>query len=259
LRNLRETQASLIEAEKLAALGSLVAGVAHEINTPVGNCLTVASSLERKVEAFALQVARGDIRRSALNQFVGLAREASAQLVSNLIRAAELVHTFKQVVTDQHSSERRAFDVGELTQQVLVGLGRELRNRNIRLSLECEADLVMRSYPGAYGQLLNNLILNSIIHGFPGRSEGEIDLRLRAFGADFVEIVVSDNGQGMSSEVKRQAFDPFFTTRRNHGSTGLGLHIVHSIVVDRLGGRLALESEPGVGTKVLCMLPRSSP
>jgi PAS domain S-box-containing protein len=257
LQHLRETQASLIEAEKLAALGRLVAGVAHEINTPVGIGLTVASSLQHRYEAFATEVRRGDIRRSALNEFLEAVRNASVQLVANLNRASELVQSFKQVADDRGRLERRHFEVGELTEQVLVGLRPELRKRGLALEVVCEPDLKMDSLPGPYGLVLGNLVLNSIMHAFPDGEQGTISFRARSVGNDEVEIVLADNGCGMSPQIRRQAFDPFFTTRRHQGATGLGLHIVHSMVVDRLEGRLALTSEPGAGTTVRLILPRS--
>jgi signal transduction histidine kinase len=251
------TQASLIEAEKLAALGRLVSGVAHEINSPVGISLTVASSLRHRYETFAAEVAQGEIRRSALKEFVDGVRDASSQLVANLVRAADLVQSFKQVAADRSRLERRRFDVGELTDQVLIGLRPELRNRGLVLDVSCEPDLVMNSLPGPYGLVLSNLILNSIVHAFPDRRRGTITLRASAFGNEDVEIVISDDGCGMNPQTRRQAFDPFFTTRRHEGMTGLGLHIVHSMVVDRLEGRLALTSEPGAGTAVRLILPQS--
>jgi len=257
LEHLRETQASLIEAEKLAALGRLVAGVAHEINNPVGSSLTVASSLHRRYDVFAAEVGRGDIRRSHLNEFLDGVRDASVQLVANLNRASELVQSFKQVAADRSNLERRRFDVGELTGQVLIGLRPELRKRGLALDLSCEPDLVMDSLPGPYGLVLSNLVLNSIVHAYPDGTKGTIRLRAHGFGDHDVEIVLSDDGCGMSPQVRRQAFDPFFTTRRHEGATGLGLHIVHSMVVDRLEGRLALTSEPGAGTTVRLILPRS--
>jgi PAS domain S-box-containing protein len=257
LEHLRETQASLIEAEKLAALGRLVAGVAHEINTPVGISLTVASSLQRRYEAFATEIGRGDIRRSTLNEFLDVVRDASVQLVANLNRASELVQSFKQVAADRSRLERRRFEVGELTEQVLVSLRPELRKRGLTLDLVCEPGLSMNSLPGPYGLVLSNLVLNSITHAFPDGKQGNISCRARSFGNDAIEIVLSDDGCGMSPQIRRQAFDPFFTTRRHEGATGLGLHIVHSMVVDRLEGQLALTSEPGAGTTVRLILPRS--
>jgi PAS domain S-box-containing protein len=257
LEHLRETQASLIEAEKLAALGRLVAGVAHEINSPVGSSLTVASTLQRRYELFAAAVGRGEIRRSALNEFLGAVRDACVQLVGNLDRASDLVHSFKQVAADRSHLARRQFDVGELTEQVLVGLRPELRRRNLALDLACDPDLVMDSLPGPYGLVVSNLVLNCVVHAFPADRIGTIRVKAHAFGDQFVEIAVTDDGCGMSSQIRRQAFDPFFTTRRHEGATGLGLHIVHSMVVDRLEGRLTLVSEPGVGTTVQVILPRS--
>jgi PAS domain S-box-containing protein len=257
LEHLRETQASLIEAEKLAALGRLVAGVAHEINTPVGIGLTVASSLQRRYEAFAAELGTRDIRRSVLNEFLDVVRNASIQLVANLNRASELVQSFKQVAADRSRLERRRFEVGELTEQVLVGLRPELRKRGLTLDVVCQPDLSMDSLPGPYGLVLSNLVLNSIMHAFPHGEQGTITFKARLFGNDEVEIVLSDDGCGMSPQIRRQAFDPFFTTRRHEGATGLGLHIVHSMVVDRLEGRLALTSEPGAGTTVRLILPRS--
>ena len=259
LRNLRETQHSLIESEKLAALGRLVAGVAHEINNPIGTSLTVASALERKTARFAAEFAQGNLKRSSLNKFLEISREASSQLVANLNHAAELIQSFKQVATDRNYSERRAFDLRELTEQVAMSLRPGLGKKNLTLNVECQPDLMMNSYPGPYGQALTNLFLNSVEHAFPDDKGGTIDIKVQASGSDNVEILFSDNGCGMSHGIRRKAFDPFFTTRRDQGGTGLGLHIVYSIVTNCLGGRLNLDSQPGEGTKVQLFLPRVAP
>jgi PAS domain S-box-containing protein len=259
LQNLQETQNFLVEAKKLAALGRLVAGVAHEINNPVGTSLTVASSLERKTAMFAAEVALGNLKRSTLNEFIEISREASSQLVANLNRAAELIQSFKQVATDRDYSNQRIFDLGDLTEQVFLSLRSGLGKENLTLNVECQPDLTMNSYPGPYGQVLTNLFLNSVAHAFPDGKGGTVDIKVRASGEDNVEIHFSDDGCGMSLGVRRKAFDPFFTTRRDQGGTGLGLHIVHSIVTSCLGGRLSLDSEPGEGTKIQLVLPRVAP
>ncbi|HLX14847.1 MAG TPA: PAS domain S-box protein [Bradyrhizobium sp.] len=259
LRNLRETQNSLIEAEKLAALGRLVAGVAHEVNNPVGISLTVASSLERKAASFASEVARGEVRRSSLNEFLEASRDASSQLVANLNRAAELIASFKQVAADRNYSDQRTFDLADLTEQVVMSLRPGLRKHHLTLNVDCQPSLIMNSYPGPYGQVLTNLFLNSVAHAFPDGRAGTVDIRAREAGNDHVEIIFSDDGCGMSLDVRRRAFDPFFTTRRDQGGTGLGLHIVYSIVTNRLGGRLELDSEPGRGTQIRIVLPRVAP
>ncbi|MCA1456026.1 PAS domain S-box protein [Bradyrhizobium sp. BRP22] len=259
LRNLRETQNSLIEAEKLAALGRLVAGVAHEVNNPVGISLTVASALERKAATFAAQVERGELRRSSLNDFLATTSDASSQLVANLNRAAELIQSFKQVAADRNYSDQRTFDLGDLTEQVVMSLRPGLRKHNLTLNVDCQPNLIMNSYPGPYGQVLTNLFLNSVAHAFPDGKPGIVDIQVRSSGRDNVEVIFSDNGCGMSLDVRRRAFDPFFTTRRDQGGTGLGLHIVYSIVTTRLGGRLDLDSEPGGGTRIQMILPRTAP
>lgn len=259
LRNLRETQNSLIEAEKLAALGRLVAGVAHEVNNPVGISLTVASSLERKTALFGSEISRGDVRRSSLNEFLANCRDASSQLVANLNRAAELITSFKQVAADRNYSDQRTFDLADLTEQVVMSLRPGLRKRHLTLSVDCQPNLIMNSYPGPYGQVLTNLFLNSVAHAFPDGRPGSVDIKAREIDNDQVEVIFSDDGCGMSLDVRRRAFDPFFTTRRDQGGTGLGLHIVYSIVTSRLGGHLELDSEPGGGTRVRIILPRTAP
>ena len=259
LQNLRETQNWLIEAEKLAALGRLVAGVAHEINNPLGTSLTVASSLERKSRLFAAETAQGTLKRSSLNEFVDAVRDGSAQLQESLNRAAGLIQSFKQVASDRNNSELRSFDLGDLTEQVATGLRPALPKHGVTLNVECEQGLSISSYPGSYGQVLTNLFLNSIAHAFPDGRQGNIAIKVSACGDSDVEIIFSDDGCGMSPDVRRQAFDPFFSTRRHQGGTGLGLHIVYSVVTNRLSGQLRLSSEPGKGTDIRIILPRQMP
>lgn len=259
LHHLQEAQTSLVEAEKLAALGRLVAGVAHEINSPVGTSLTVASELERKSALFAAEVARGGLKRSSLNDFVWLVQSASSQLAGNLTRAAEMVQSFKQVAVDQSYLDRHIFDPGDLTEQILAGMRSGLRKNNLVANVECQSGLAINSYPGPYGQVLTNLFLNAVTHAFPDRRGGRIDIAVRASGPDNVEVVVADDGCGMGPEIRRQAFNPFFTTRRHEGSIGLGLHIVHNLVTNRLGGLIHLDSEDGEGTRIQLILPRTAP
>ena len=245
LEDLRATQDSLVQTEKLAALGRLVAGVAHEINTPVGTSLTVASAFINKTNRFEADVASGNVRRSTLTEFIAASREAASQIMVNLGNAVELIQSFKQVAADRNVSDRRSFDLGQVTEQVVKGLRFGLRSQ-LTVNVECEPNLAMNSYSGPYGQVLTNLVLNSAVHAFPDGARGSIQITARASGKDNVEVLFSDDGCGMSPEVRRQVFDPFFTTRRDQGSTGLGLHIVHNIVTNRLGGRINLETRPSI-------------
>jgi signal transduction histidine kinase len=259
LDDLRAAQGSLVQTEKLAALGRLVAGVAHEINTPVGTSLTVASALIDKTRKFEAGVAKGDVRRSTLTEFIAASREAASQIMFNLGNAVELIQSFKQVAADRNVSDRRRFDLGEVTDQVVRGLRFGLRGKNVTVTVDCASDLAMNSYPGPYGQVLTNLVLNSAAHAFPDGAKGSVHIAAQASGRNNVEVLFSDDGCGMSPEVKRQVFDPFFTTRRDQGNTGLGLHIVHNIVTNRLGGRIHLETKPGMGTKIQIVMPREAP
>src|SRR6266849_596846 len=186
-------------------------------------------------------------------------RKRNEQKIRSARDAAELIQSFKQVATDRSHSSQRIFDLGDLTEQIAMSLRPGLRKQNLALNVECQPSLTMNSYPGPYGQVLTNLFLNSVAHGFPDGREGTVDIKVRASGNDDVEIIFSDDGCGMSLDVRRKAFDPFFTTRRDQGNTGLGLHIVYSVVTNCLGGRLALDSEPGKGTRIRLVLPRVAP
>jgi signal transduction histidine kinase len=259
LADLRNAQQSLIEAEKLAALGGLVAGVAHEVNNPVGISLTVASSFAHRCDVFHSEVKAGPLRRSRLEEFIAGSRDAAYQLVANLYRAAELIQSFKQVAVDRSHAERRAFNLRQSTEQIVASLRPSLKKLPLTIAVEIPDDIIVDSYPGTYGQVLTNLILNSVTHGFPNGRTGTITVRARRVAPDQIEVICADDGAGMTEEIQRRAFDPFFTTRRGHGGTGLGLHIVYNLVTNRLGGRVALSSSPGEGTTFRMTLPLDAP
>lgn len=259
LADLRSAQRSLIEAEKLAALGGLVAGVAHEVNNPVGISLTVASSLARRCELFANEIKDGSIRRSKFEEFIALNRDSAQLLVTNLLRAGELIQSFKQVAVDRSVADQREFDLCEATSQIVASLRPVLKKAPITLDVDCAKGLLMNSYPGSYGQVITNLFLNAVTHGFPEGRGGRVRIEARALDQKDVEVIVADDGIGMTEDVRKQAFDPFFTTRRSEGGTGLGLHIIHTLVTQRLGGQLILDSKLGRGTVFRLVLPRQAP
>ncbi len=256
LLELNTAQQNLIDAERLAALGGLVAGVAHEVNNPIGISLTVASSFARRAEMFEGELKSGPLRRSKLDEFVRTSRDASQQLVANLQRAGELIQSFKQVAVDRSHAERRQFNLSESTDQIVASLRPVLKKAAVTLVVDVPEGLLIDGYPGAYGQILTNLFLNAVNHAFADGRSGTITISARARGADDIEIIFADDGAGMTPDVQRQAFDPFFTTRRNEGGTGLGLHIVYNLVTQQLGGRMMLESRLGQGTTFRIIMPR---
>jgi len=254
-----ETQRYLIETERLAALGGLVAGVAHEISSPIGTSLTVASTLAHRSAGFADQIASGKVRRALLVEYADGCRSAADQLVANLERAGGLIQSFKQVAVDRSSDDRRTFDLKLATEQVIVSLRARLVNSQSSVAVEIPFDIILDSYPGAYGQVLTNLTFNAVTHGFGDRLGGHMLITARRLGMHQVEITFSDDGSGIPEDVQRHVFDPFFTTRRAQGSTGLGLSIVYNLVTQQLGGRITLVSAPGNGTTICMTLPRTAP
>jgi signal transduction histidine kinase len=259
LLELNAAQQNLIDAERLAALGGLVAGVAHEVNNPIGISLTVASSFARRTDQFDAEMRSSTpLRRSQLEEFVRSSRDASQQLVGNLHRAAELIQSFKQVAVDRSHAERRQFSLSEATDQIIASLRPVLKRSPITLSIDVPEGLVVDGFPGSYGQILTNLFLNAANHAFPDGRSGAITISAKPRGNDDIEIIFADNGAGMTPDVQRQAFDPFFTTRRNEGGTGLGLHIVYNLVTQQLGGRMMLESRLGQGTTFRIIMPRAA-
>jgi ligand-binding sensor domain-containing protein/signal transduction histidine kinase len=254
-RQLQDTQQQLVEREKLAALGSLVAGVAHELNTPIGNSLVIASTLEDKTTEIEIRQNGNVLRRSDLAQFIDAAREASTLLMRSLRNAAELVNSFKQVAVDQASAKRRHFDLHQASQEIVTTMKNQIRKAGHQVDLEMPDDIEMDSFPGPYGQVIINLINNALLHAFDGRSGGVIRLWAVRLGPERVRIVFQDDGAGIAIEHQARIFDPFFTTKLGQGGNGLGLSITYNIVTSLLDGSIRVDSVVGVGTRFTIDLP----
>jgi len=259
LAHLRQAQDELLRSEKMAALGSLVAGVAHELNTPLGNCLTTASTLDERTRETLKAFEADKLRRSGLADYLKDADTAASILLRSLGTANELVAHFKQLSVDQTSSQRRQFDLAGTLDDVLSLLRPRLRNTAYTLECRIELQRKLDSYPGPLGQVITNLVLNALIHGFEGREQGRILIKAGELDASHLQLLVEDDGIGMNEDVRRRAFDPFFTTKMGSGGTGLGLNIVYNIVSGVLGGQIELSSAPGQGSRFVMRLPYTAP
>lgn len=260
LETLNKAQEELVRSGKLAALGSLVAGIAHELNTPIGNSLMVASTLADQTRALSeVYHAGAGMKRSELEAFLEDAGKAGDIMVRNLHRAADLVAGFKQVAVDQISSQRRRFRLAETVSEIILTLWPTLRKTDVKLSCNIPADMMMDSYPGPLGQALTNLINNAVLHAFGDRASGTLWISAHADADDWIEITLMDDGVGIPPANLNRIFDPFFTTRLGAGGSGLGLNITHNIVTGVLGGRIQVQSEVGVGTVFVLTLPSSAP
>lgn len=248
----------LAQAEKLAALGGLVAGIAHELNTPVGNAVLAASTLADRERDFSAQVAVG-LTRSALQNFVDSVRDGSDILQRNLYRAAELISSFKQVAVDQSSYQRRDFALNEIVQEIALALSPRLRRSPVVLELAVASEVRLDSFPGPLGQVLMNLINNALIHAFKDREAGLIRIESLPAAPGRAGLRVHDNGNGIASEHLGRVFDPFFTTRLGEGGSGLGLHIVYNQITGILGGVIEVRSVVGEGTDFDIELPLIAP
>ncbi|MFZ6813833.1 ATP-binding protein [Undibacterium sp. Rencai35W] len=259
LQTLNRAQHDMIQTEKLASLGRVVAGVAHELNTPIGNALLVASTINGDLKELRTEVDSGNIRRSTLSKVLDHSQLGFDIFFNNLERAARIVGDFKQVAVDQTSEQRRQFNLGNVSSEILTMLNPAIRKTGCTVHLQAEPDLLCDSFPGPYGQVLNNLIMNAALHAFADDSAGIILVTVKRLNADNVQLIVSDNGAGMDEDVRKQIFDPFFTTKMGNGGTGLGMNIVHGIVVRILGGTITVSSELNKGTEILITFPTVSP
>ena len=259
LDTLKRTKNDLISAEKMASLGSLVAGIAHELNTPIGNSLLAASSLVDRVKEFDEVVAGGALKRSVFTRFLIDISMASNLVVGSLHKAASLIASFKQVAVDQTSDQRRIFDLEHVLQDTLATYAPRLRRANCAVSLQVTGPIEMDAFPGSLCQVINNLINNALIHAFDNHEAPLIAIEAHVADANTVTIDFSDNGSGMNEAVLRRVFDPFFTTKMGQGGTGLGMSIVYNIITGMLGGQIGVESQPGHGTRVRLVIPLRAP
>ncbi len=259
MESLKLAQHELVRAEKLAALGSLVAGVAHELNTPIGNSVTVASTLHDKTEDFGQAVASGKLKRSTLEHYLEDARTASELLLRSLTQASDLISSFKQVAVDQASAQRRRFGLGQVVEEVAATLAPMLKKTPFKLELELAENVVMDSFPGSIGQVITNLVTNALAHAFENRDCGVMHIKTWRRGLHGVEMVFTDDGAGIPESDMKRVFDPFFTTKLGRGGSGLGLHIAYSLVTNVLGGRIQATSQPGLGTRFQISLPMKAP
>ncbi len=243
----------------MAALGALVAGIAHELNTPIGNSLLTATALSDLAAQFERKLVDGGTRRSVLDAYLGDTRLACSIMAGSLGHAADLIISFKQVAVDQASDQRRKFDLCAVLRDTMTAYAVQLRRARCEVHLELPGVILCDSYPGSLGPVLNNLINNALLHAFDGRATARITLRVRELDAGTVQLAFSDDGAGMGAKTMRQIFEPYFTTRMGQGGSGLGMTIVHNIVTSILGGRIDIASLPGQGATITLTLPKAAP
>ncbi|WP_395402901.1 GAF domain-containing protein [Pseudoduganella sp. UC29_106] len=255
INQLQDAQSELVRQEKLASLGRLVAGVAHEINTPLGICVTATSHLVEELRLTKQDLADGVLDEDGLNGFFDTIDQSLKIMTTNTQRAAALVRSFKQVAVDQSSDNIRHFNLRKYLDEVLLSLQPKLKGKPIEVSVECPSDINMESFPGAVSQIVTNMVVNSLVHGFEEGQSGKIRIAGRLEG-DHVVFDYSDDGVGMDPATLQQLFDPFFTTKRGSGGSGLGAHILYNLVTGPLGGTVKVVSSPGMGLHYHLRFPR---
>ncbi len=258
IAQLGRTRDDLVRTEKLAALGALVAGVAHELNTPIGNAITTATTMEDVAKEFHANVARGEIRKSTLTRFLDNTMAMADLVTRSCRRAGALISSFKQVAVDQTSEQRRPFDLKELVEDNIAAMRPSFRHTPWVIETDIPEDIQCDSYPGPLGQVVANLIQNALVHAFDGRDAGTVRVLARQV-QDRVEMVVQDDGHGMEPHVLGRIFEPFYTTRLGQGGSGLGLSVSLNIVTELLGGTMVAESQPGKGSRFLLQFPTQAP
>ncbi|SNS21752.1 PAS domain S-box-containing protein [Humidesulfovibrio mexicanus] len=258
LEQLTRAHKQLVESEKMASLGGLVAGVAHEINTPVGVGVTAASHLEARTQGLLAEYRSGGLKRASLEEYLGVCDESTRMILSNLRRAAELIRSFKQVAVDRSTEERRSFKLRAYLDEVLLSLRPHLKKTEHEVVLICDPELTLDSYPGALSQVVTNLVMNSLVHAFEPGVAGRITITALEKGR-YVLLIYADDGAGIAPEHLDKIFEPFYTTRRGKGGTGLGLHILYNLVTQKLGGEVRCESQPGRGATFTLTLPQGGP
>ena len=254
LSELEQTQDQLVQSEKMAALGELVAGVAHEINTPVGVAVTAASHFGMLVEQHVELYRKGALSRGDFENFLKKTSEIADMVLANLQRAADLISSFKQLAVDQSSDERRSFNLKNYIQETLTSLRPKFKGTQHCVDVNCPDDLELNGHPGAVSQILTNLLMNSLIHGFEDIEEGRICIDVAIEEGD-VLISYRDNGKGIDAAHIKKIFNPFFTTRRGQGGSGLGMNIVYNLATQTLGGSIACESVVGQGVEFKWTMP----
>ncbi len=254
LDTLQKMQEQLIQTEKMASLGRLVAGVAHELNTPIGIGVMAASYLEQQTHDIEALYREDTMKRSDLDHYIETAAESTRMILENLHRAAEQIQSFKHVAVDQSSTEQRTFSLKTYINEVLLSLSPKLKNTGHTVIVSCAKELELNSYPGAFSHILTNVVMNSLYHGFRNIEHGEIVIEALCED-DMLHLRYHDNGKGIAAEGLPRIFDPFYTTTRGQGGTGLGLHIVYNLVTQRLRGHIHCESAEGKGTTFYITIP----
>jgi signal transduction histidine kinase len=258
-QKLQEAQQHMVGQEKLAALGALVAGVAHELNTPIGNCLMIASSFQNRTDEMRHRMQSPTLQRSELNEFIDDAEDAATIIMRGLTSAVELVKSFKQVAVDRTTSHRREFDLARTTHELLATMMNQIKISGHSITQDIATGIVLNSYPGPYGQVIANLVNNAMLHAFEGRTGGQMHLAATLVLPGRVRITFTDDGNGISEQNMQRIFEPFFTTKMGQGGSGLGLSISQQIVTSLLSGKLECQSPPGQGTTFILDLPLEAP
>jgi signal transduction histidine kinase len=252
LEQLKQAQTELIRSEKMASLGVLVSGIAHEVNTPLGVAITAASHLSEELRITQKRLTNNQLTRSGFETFLTECHETETLLSHNLNRAAVLIQSFKKIAVDQASDEVRFINLHGYLNEIVMSLGPKLKNTGIEVRNRIPDTINLDIPSGALAQIITNLILNSFIHGFKnGTVAGTIKLDAEQQGEQAVAIVYQDNGDGMSAEVLARIYDPFYTTRRSEGGSGLGMNIVYNLVTSKLRGQIETTSQPGEGLKIV--------
>ncbi len=253
-QNLKQSQAQLVQAEKLASLGQMLAGVAHEINTPVGIGITLSSTMAKATEDITAAFDDMSLRKEQLKEYIDEMNQCSSLILKSLLRTADLINSFKQVSTDQITQKKRTFRMREYIEEILLSLQPNLKKYQHNIELICSPKLELDSYPGAMAQIITNLLMNSVMHAYGPGDKGNIVIEVKANEYEVV-LTYRDDGKGMPQENLERIYDPFFTTMRGAGGTGLGLHIVHNIVTQTLGGQIVCESALRKGTTFTIKFP----